>query len=258
MNWTSDQSSVISNPYRPRRKDPSSFISHHSSLARKCSFTLIELLVVIAIIAILAAMLLPALKNARNSAQKMSCVNNYKSIGQIVFMYTDQSREYFPYSYIKKPLQPALAMMSKAGLLELKVGGLYQCPSLKEEADRTASGDANFACLNYTRTHYGWNDRIGYIHTSEAYRPLKMSDVYLPSMFILMFDLPVEQKIRNKYNYEGRWETYYMLPKFIANGNSLPVHGRQYNLLTFDGSAGSFLPTEYDRRYEPYRLKAHK
>ena len=237
----------------------SSFIFHHSSFERKTrGFTLIELLVVIAIIAILAAMLLPALKNARNSAQKMSCLNNYKSIGQLVFMYTDQSKEYLPYSHLKNPLQPAMTMMSKAGLLELKVGGLYQCPSLKEEADRTASGDANFACLNYTRTHYGWNDRIGYIHTSEAYRPLKMSDVYLPSMFILMFDLPVEQKIRNKYNYEGRWETYYMLPKFIANGNSLPVHGRQYNLLTFDGSAGSFLPTEYDRRYEPYRLKAHK
>ena len=236
----------------------SSFIIHHSSFQRKRSFTLIELLVVIAIIAILASMLLPALNNARNTAQKMSCVNNYKSIGQIVFMYTDQSREYFPYSYIKNPLQPALAMMSKAGLLELKVGGLYQCPSIKEEADRTASGDANFACLNYTRTHYAWNDRIGFVHTSIAYQPLKISDVKLPSMFILMFDMPLEQKIRTRYNYEGRWEAYFMQPKYIANGKSLPVHGRQYNLLTFDGSAGSFLPTEYDRRYEPYRLKAHK
>ena len=236
----------------------SSFIIYHSSFQRKRSFTLIELLVVIAIIAILAAMLLPALKNARNSAQKMSCLNNYKGIGQIVFMYMDQSREYLPYSYLKKPLQPAMTMMSKAGLLELKVGGLYQCPSLKDEADRTAPGDANFACLNYTRTHYGWNDRIGYIHTSEAYRPLRMSDVYLPSMLIVMFDLPVEQKIRNKYNYEGRWEAYLMLPKNIANGKNLPLHGNQFNILTLDGSAGSVPPTEYARRYEPYRLKAHK
>jgi prepilin-type processing-associated H-X9-DG protein len=65
---------------------------------RRATFTILELLVVISIIAVLAALLVPTLKSAKDSANQASCMNNLRQIGLGMQMYGDD-KGYYVWGY---------------------------------------------------------------------------------------------------------------------------------------------------------------
>jgi prepilin-type N-terminal cleavage/methylation domain-containing protein len=95
------------------------------------AFTLIEVLVVIGIIAVLMGILMPALRKARLSAQRIQCASNMRQIGQAIIAYSNQWKGHapvkgaqasYPYLWHKKIM---IEPLKRYGLTL----GVMACPS---------------------------------------------------------------------------------------------------------------------------------
>ena len=123
----------------------------------RSAFTLIELLVVIAIIGILSAILLSALRGAKESGRRISCVNNLRQVNLAIRLYAEDWADSFPElpypnpypngvgAYYKQLVKGYLGLTGDASSNET----VFICP-----ADTVICKGRNHAFTSYTFNGY--------------------------------------------------------------------------------------------------------
>ena len=102
-------------------------------------FTLIELMAVVTTIGVLAAILLPALARARESARRASCANNLSQLGLSLRMFADEHNGNYPWSGGKGNAE-CLARLVGTYIMDPRS---FICPS-DSNVDKFFSGSKEF------------------------------------------------------------------------------------------------------------------
>ena len=230
-------------------------MQHKQMMIMMRRFTLIELLVVIAIIAILAAILLPALQQARERAMSTKCVSNLKNCGTLARMYTDSHRNLWPSGDVtdgNKPPLPWFVELAKAKIISGPVNRTWNvnrdpvtlCPSMPQVpqttwpegygSERQLDGawptypfynidDAGLSMASdNSRSNIAPEERVWLIDSANNYgdKPLRSNSHW----------------IGNEVSSTAVTNDYY--------GYAVTIHGGRMNLLSFGGSVTAAQPRE--------------
>ncbi len=203
-------------------------------MAEKIKFTLIELLVVIAIISILAAMLLPALRRARETAHQVNCQSNLKQLGTATFLYTDTFQGWLP-EYWLPPDRTWAHLYCEEGLVPYQIKDIWY-----NTGDR-----AIFDCHNDKRKKnisYYINEQLtAGPDTSQygntAFFHYKVSQIAKPSEVMLLVDGWMNNNYQSgSYSTQGQHFITWMTSNPSA-ANSMPDfrHSNKTNMTMVDG-----------------------
>jgi len=170
---------------------------------RGVAFTLIELLVVVAIVAVLAAMLLPALNQARDTAKTAHCMNNLKHIAVAAIMYANDNNDVLPDTCpeFAQPFDNWMQAVSEymklppAPFTDIRSGPEYRYPLLcPATSGRTSAWDpyCGSAWAGYA-TDYAMNHHVAggsRLLTGGLYWAIgrKLSKIPMPHMTALLAD----------------------------------------------------------------------
>ena len=211
--------------------------------SKKRGFTLIELLVVIAIIAILAAILFPAFAKARESARRISCVNNMKQIGTAMTQYTQEYDEKLPASRTDSAAaSPVWPDMVKPYLQDAAV---YKCPS-NTSTTMMVSSVTPLTFLNHYKANGGGNSAAQVLFaggpTGETTRPMNEGNNG-GGVSIAVITSPTQTILVYEFTDTGTVATDTTPETTVAGNLNFQGHLGTTNFLFADGHVKSMRPT---------------